>query len=93
VELFPGELKVAVAGRAPIALTPTEMKVLRALMSNSGQVMTRDQLLAEMWSESENNSNIVDVYIRRLRMKLERGVGSSQHILSVRGRGYKFLGH
>jgi DNA-binding response OmpR family regulator len=93
VELFPGELKVVIAGRAPVALTPTEMKVLRVLMSNPGQVIPRDQLLAEMWSESENNSNIVDVYIRRLRMKLERGVGSSQHILSVRGRGYKFLGH
>lgn len=93
VELFPGELRVVIAGRAPVALTPTEMKVLRVLVSNPGQVITRGQLLAEVWNEKENTSNIVDVYIRRLRVKLEVDAEHPQHLLSVHGGGYKFLGH
>jgi len=92
VELFPGELKVAVAGRSAVTLTPTEMNVLRVLMSSPGQVINRDQLLAEVWNDNENNSNIVDVYIRRLRVKLEADADNPRHIISVRGIGYKFVG-
>jgi len=90
--LFPGELKVANAENIAITLTPTEMQVLRVLMSASGQVVDRDRLLSEVWNDSESNSNIVDVYIRRLRMKLEEDVNAPLHIISVRGIGYKFLG-
>jgi DNA-binding response OmpR family regulator len=92
VELVPAELKVVMPGRAAITLTPTEMHVLRALMAFPGQVVKRDQLLSEVWNDNESNSNIVDVYIRRLRMKLETDVERPKHILSVRGIGYKFIG-
>lgn len=91
IELFPGELKVVVGNRTPITLTPTEMQVLRALMNNSNQVVNRDQLLAEVWNDNENNSNIVDVYVRRLRMKLEADPDRPRYIISVRGIGYKFV--
>jgi DNA-binding response OmpR family regulator len=92
IELFPAELRVVVDGHTPVTLTPTETHVLRVLMINAGQVVNRDQLLVEVWNDNENNSNIVDVYIRRLRMKLEADVEKPQHILSVRGMGYKFIG-
>jgi DNA-binding response OmpR family regulator len=92
IELFPAELKVTVDGHISIPLTSTEMRVLRVLISNSGQVVNRDQLLAEVWNDNENNSNIVDVYIRRLRMKLEVDADRPRHIVSVRGMGYKFIG-
>jgi DNA-binding response OmpR family regulator len=91
-ELFPGELKVVIPGNAPITLTPTEMQVLRVLMGSAGQIVDRDQLLSEVWNDSENNSNIVDVYIRRLRLKLEEDADKPLHIISVRGLGYRFLG-
>ncbi|GCF10606.1 response regulator transcription factor [Dictyobacter arantiisoli] len=91
IELFPAELKVVIGSRAPITLTPTEMHVLRTLMNSSGQVVNRDQLLAEVWNDNENNSNIVDVYIRRLRIKLELDADRPQYIVSVRGLGYKFI--
>lgn len=91
MELFPSELKVVVDGRITIPLTQTEARVLRVLMANSGQVVNRDQLLVEVWNDNENNSNIVDVYIRRLRMKLEVDAEKPRHILSVRGIGYKFI--
>jgi DNA-binding response OmpR family regulator len=68
------------------------MQVLRVLMTSNGQVVNRDQLLEEVWNESENNSNIVDVYIRRLRVKLGEDADKPQYIISVRGVGYKFVG-
>lgn len=92
IELFPAELKVTIAGRPSVTLTPTEMQVLRVLMTSNGQVVNRDQLLEEVWNESENNSNIVDVYIRRLRVKLGEDADKPQYIISVRGVGYKFVG-
>ena len=91
-ELFPGELRVVIAGSISITLTPTEMHVLRVLMSSNGQVVERDRLLSEVWNDNENNSNIVDVYIRRLRLKLEEDADTPLHIISVRGIGYKFSG-
>ena len=68
------------------------MYVLRSLMASTGQVVHRDQLLSEVWNDNESNSNIVDVYIRRLRLKLENDADNPQYIISVRGIGYKFLG-
>jgi DNA-binding response OmpR family regulator len=91
-ELLPGELKVVIAGTVTITLTPTEMQVLRVLMSSTGQVVDRDRLLSEVWNDSESNSNLLDVYIRRLRLKLEEDADTPLHIISVRGIGYKFLG-
>ncbi|HYU72868.1 MAG TPA: response regulator transcription factor [Ktedonobacteraceae bacterium] len=92
IELFPAELKAVMPGRAAITLTPTEMYVLRVLMSNPDQVITRDQLLAEVWNDHENTSNIVDVYICRLRVKLEVDADHPQHLVSVRRVGYRFRG-
>ena len=92
VELFPSELKVVVASGQPAALTPTEMHVLRVLMISPGQVVKRDQILAEVWNDNESNSNIVDVYIRRLRSKIEVDAEKPEHIISIRGIGYKFIG-
>ena len=92
IELFPAELKVALPDGSSILLTPTEMHVLRSLMVATGQVVHRDQLLSEVWNDNESNSNIVDVYIRRLRLKLEDDADKPDHIISVRGIGYKFLG-
>jgi DNA-binding response OmpR family regulator len=92
IELFPAELKVIIGDNPPITLTPTEMHVLRSLMSNPGQVVERGHLLSEVWNYDENNSNIVDVYIRRLRVKLEEDPEKPLHILAVRGIGYKFVG-
>lgn len=92
VELLPADLQVMIPGHSPVLLTPTEMHVLRVLMSSQGQVVNRDHLLSSVWNENENNSNIVDVYIRRLRMKLEEDADKPQHIMSIRGIGYKFVG-
>ena len=92
VELFPADLKVDIPGRGPVDLTHTEMLVLRVLMASANQAVDRNQLLSVVWSDDGNSSNIVDVYIRRLRKKLEEDIIHPQYILSVRGIGYKFVG-
>jgi DNA-binding response OmpR family regulator len=79
-------------GHRPILLTPKEMQVLRMLMEYNGRVVKREQVLVDVWNDNENNSNIVDVYIRRLRMKLEVDAEKPRYIVSVRGIGYKFVG-
>ncbi len=91
-ELFPAELKITTADGSAIFLTPKEMQVLRMLMAHPGQVVKRETLLSEVWNDNESNSNIVDVYIRRLRRKLEADAEKPERIISVRGIGYKFVG-
>ena len=92
IELLPSELKVVIADQPAVFLTPKEMQVLRMLMTNNGQVIKREQLLSDVWNDNESNSNVVDVYVRRLRVKLEEDAENPQHIISVRGVGYKFVG-
>jgi DNA-binding response OmpR family regulator len=92
IELFPADLKVVINDSTTYTLTHTEMMVLRVLMSHAEQSVSRDQLLTEVWNDEENSSNIVDVYIRRLRTKLEPDANKPRHILSMRGIGYKFTG-
>lgn len=92
VELLPADLKVVLPGRAPIDLTHTEMLVLRVLMSSANQAVDRNQLLSAVWGDEGNSSNIVDVYVGRLRRKLEEDFEHPQYLVSVRGIGYKFVG-
>lgn len=92
IELQPGELKVIMPDGASISLTPTEMQVLRVLMTSRGQTVKREQILSKVWNYDGTNSNIVDVYIRRLRTKLEERTNDPQLIVSVHGIGYKFVG-
>ena len=56
------------SGGQVIALTPTEMKLLRSLMINAGRVVSRDILLDSIWGYgvSTGDSQIIDVYIRRI---------------------------
>ena len=92
IELLPSDLKVVIADQPAVFLTPKEMQVLHMLMTNIGQVVKREQLLSDVWNDNECNSNIVDVYVRRLRVKLKEDAENPQHIISVRGIGYKFVG-
>ena len=71
-------------GRA-VALTEREFLLLRELMHHPGETMTKDELLASVWGYGfDPGSNVVDVYVRRLRAKLGTDV-----ITTVRGEGYR----
>lgn len=76
------------AGRA-IPLTAKEMAVLELLMVSPGSVLSRQRILAKVWGDQVDPlTNIVDVYMRRLRSKIDLGHGRAL-LKTVRGIGYR----
>lgn len=71
-----------------IDLTRREYDLLSALMENVGTVLSRDDLLERVWGTgSSTETNVVDVYIKYLRNKIDRA-GAPSYISTVRGKGY-----
>jgi len=86
-------LQVTLPDRRAVQLTPTEMKLLLQLVQRPGQIVSRDDLLDAVWGEHySGESNIVDVYVRRLRRKIERDAANPSLIQSARGVGYRYAG-
>ncbi|GAA1032795.1 response regulator transcription factor [Virgisporangium ochraceum] len=86
IELDDGACRVRRAG-TPVPLSPTEFRLLRYLMRNPGRVLTRTQILAEVWScDFDGGSNVVDTYIGYLRRKL--APYGPPVITTARGFGY-----
>ena len=75
----------------PLSVTATEFRLLEFMMSRPGVVFSRNQLLDSVWGAGHAISDrAVDVYVLRLRQKLERDPARPQLIRSVRGFGYSF---
>jgi DNA-binding response OmpR family regulator len=75
-----------------VEMTRKEFDTLRFLAGRAGQVVTRDQLLKEVWGyESSPISRTVDNHVACLRSKLERVPARPEHIRTVHGVGYKFV--
>ena len=74
-------------GERVVALTAREFMLLQVLLRRRGQVLSRDFLLQEVWQGERSRSNVVEVYVRYLRQKLEAG-GERRLLHTVRGRGY-----
>ena len=88
LRLDPAERRVW-RGETEIALSATELALLEALMRRPGEVLSRLALLEAGWDSAyENRSNIVAVYIRYLRNKVDRPFGRHD-IETVRGGGYR----
>ncbi len=82
----------AVKNEQPIDLSAREYRLLRYLVVKQGNVVTRDELLDEVWGyNSYPTTRTVDNHIARLRQKIEANVDEPQHILTVHGVGYKFV--
>lgn len=82
---------VALGGR-DLQVTPTEYRLVCALVSHPDEVVTRDELAQHVWGyEDASNGRAIDVHIRRLRIKLDSGPVPPPRITSVRGLGYKML--
>jgi DNA-binding response OmpR family regulator len=72
-------------------LTPTESQLLHCLMRNAGKILTREILIAHAWGDTQGRDvGQVDVYIRRLRVKIEPDPAKPRLIQTVWGLGYKF---
>ena len=76
-------------GDKPILLTPKEYAILEYMMRNQNAVLTREQLEADIWDlRSGMSSNVVDVYIRYLRRKIDDDY-DVKLIHTIRGKGYR----
>jgi DNA-binding response OmpR family regulator len=76
----------------PLELSAREYRLLRYLITKKGTVVTRDELLDEVWGyNSYPTTRTVDNHIARLRQKIEDNVEIPKHILTVHGVGYKFV--
>jgi two-component system, OmpR family, response regulator len=88
LELDPATRRVR-RGQTPVELTAKEFALLEYLMRRSGEVLTRSQLIEHVWDFGhDGDSNVVDVYIRYLRVKIDRPFGRDT-IETVRGSGYR----
>ncbi len=88
LELDPARRSVS-RGGVEIELSSKEFSLLEAFMRRPGEVLSRLQLLEHAWDyEYENRSNVVDVYVRYLREKVDRPFGRDS-IETVRGAGYR----
>ncbi len=79
-------------GGAPIAMTPQEFKILKYFAQNPERVISRDELLNEVWGYNcYPSTRTVDNHILKLRQKLEREPMEPVHFRTVHGAGYKFV--
>jgi two-component system alkaline phosphatase synthesis response regulator PhoP len=84
------KMQVEVNGHR-IGLTPRELSLLHALMENAGRVLSRDQLMRVAWGDHfVGTAKTVDVYVQRLRKKMQPHVTGGFYIQALRGFGYKF---
>jgi two-component system response regulator MtrA len=73
-----------------IALTRLEFDLLAALAKEPGRVFTREALLSEVWGyQHAADTRLVNVHVQRLRSKIESDADNPEHVLTVRGVGYK----
>ncbi|WP_405817933.1 response regulator transcription factor [Streptomyces sp. NBC_01390] len=76
---------------APVALAPSELRLLLTLSASPGQVFSRQQLLEAVWEHSyHGDSRLVDACVKRLRTKMGEPPGQPRYIQTVRGFGYQF---
>ena len=98
LQFIAGDLRIDVASLeatrdgVPLPLTRTEFKLLAELAGAEGAVCSREHLLSKVWGYGYfGDSRIVDVHIRRLRLKVERDPASPQHVVTARGLGYRLV--
>jgi len=75
-------------GKRSVSLTPREFQLLLLMLKYQGEVVSRERILTEIWVDQNlSSSNVIEVYVRYLRRKLE-AAGEIRLIHTVRGRGY-----
>lgn len=85
------DLRFAITGRRPVALTITEARLLEHLMHNSPRTVTRDRLIERIWPDDEIvDPKRIDVYMARIRKKIEPSPTQPSYINTARGLGYYF---
>jgi two-component system, OmpR family, response regulator RegX3 len=91
VRMDVGRHEVSVRGE-PVSLPPKEFELLEMFVRRKGRLLTRDFLIAQVWGPDYfGDTRTLDVHVKRLRRKLEADPHHPEHLLTVRGLGYKFV--
>jgi two-component system response regulator RegX3 len=91
VELDPDRHEAFVRGES-IQLPPKEFELLELLLVRKGRLLTREFLIDEVWGlDYVGDTRTLDVHVKRLRQKIERDPHRPEHLVTVRGLGYRFL--
>ena len=78
-------------GETPVALTPTEFRLLATMMREPGRTFTREQLIDQVFGfDFDGFDRTVDVHVSSLRRKIERGGPKQRYVHTVYGVGYRF---
>ncbi len=78
-------------GGTPLTLTAKEFELLRLLIENKGQTLTKEYIFDRVWgSDSESEPQTLTVHIKWLRQKMEKDPKSPEHIITVWGKGYRW---
>ena len=85
------ERHVVTVDDEPVSMPLKEFDLLEYLLRNSGRLLTRGQLIDRVWgADYVGDTKTLDVHIKRLRSKIEVNPSAPQHLVTVRGLGYKF---
>ncbi len=84
-----------IRGEEELTFTRREIDIVQYLYANSQRPVSRDELLHKVWGYAENidlETRTVDIHIAKLRRKIESDPANPQHLMTVRGAGYRLLG-
>ena len=74
------------------SLTPKEFKLLHLLITHPNQVMSRKKIMQDVWdTDYMGDTRTLDVHIRWIREKIEVNPSRPQHLITIRGLGYRFM--
>jgi DNA-binding response OmpR family regulator len=93
-----GDLEIDILNRLvrvqgkELHLTSLEQSLLYLLAANAGRLLSRDEILDQLWGiDYVAESNVVDRHVRNLRIKLQNGWRHPRYIATIPGRGYRFV--
>jgi two-component system phosphate regulon response regulator PhoB len=90
IEIDPSAMTLTVRGN-PVSTTATEFRLLDYFARHKGRVFSRDHLLDSVWRDTAYvTPRSVDVYVRRIREKIEPDPENPRYLKTVRGAGYRF---
>lgn len=79
-------------GDGLVEVTPVEFKLLSTFIRSRGRVLSRQQLLDQVWADATCGDRVVDTHVSNLRKKIEPDPATPRYLVSVRGMGYRFDG-
>jgi DNA-binding response OmpR family regulator len=91
-ELDFNTLEITRTDGATIRITPHEANLIQYLVSHQDRIVTRGELLKNVWGlDPEIETRTVDTFISRIRRYIEEDPSKPRHIISIRGKGYRFM--